>query len=293
MFPSANQFQFIENVLTESLGPQVDILDFQFVYAGNNSMAARISSDEGTHFLKWSEDLTENRFESEAKGLDILRLTKTFEIPKVQGMGSLPEGNFLLLEFIEEGQAKPLFWQQMGRQLAELHGFSYKVHGLGHDNFIGKLAQHNQPHQDGIQFFIDQRLRPQAGLALYEERLNSSIYNQFLNLFEKLPNLIPNEKPALLHGDLWQGNILSTAKGLPCLIDPAVSYSLREAELAFTTLLGRFEPSFYDAYQEAWPTMPSFEDRASIYNLYPLLVHLNMFGQSYLSAIQKTLNRFV
>jgi fructosamine-3-kinase len=271
----------------------VDILDFQFVYAGMYSLAARISTDEGTHFLKWSEDLAENRFESEAKGLAILRRTKIFDVAEVQGMGSLPEGHYLLLNYIQESPAKPLYWQHLGHQLAELHSFSYRLHGLGHNNYIGQLPQYNEPMEDGIAFFIEKRLKIQAGLALYEERISHQIYEQFLGLFEKLPSLIPNEKPALLHGDLWQGNVIANAQGMPCLKDPAVSYSLRESEIAFTHLFGGFEPAFYSAYQEAFPLEAGFETRKAIYNLYPLLVHLNLFGKSYLSSIQKTLNTFV
>ena len=293
IFPSANQLQFIENVLGQCFGPQVDILDFQFVHAGTHSLAARISTDEGTHFLKWSEDLSVNRFESEAKGLDILRRTKTVDIAEVQGMGSLPEGHYLLLNYVQEANAKPLYWQHLGHQLAEMHGFSYKLHGLGHDNFIGQLPQYNEPMADGISFFIEKRLKIQAGLALYEERMSHQIYEKFLRFFDKLPSLIPNEKPALLHGDLWQGNVIVNAKGMPCLIDPAVVYNLREAELAFSRLFGVFGKEFYTAYQEVFPLEAGFEERKDIYNLYPLLVHLNLFGKSYLSAIEKTLDRFV
>ena len=115
----------------------------------------------------------------------------------------------------------------------------------------------------------------------------------FEALYPNLTSLLSEEKPALLHGDLWSGNIITTAKGEPCLIDPAVYYGCREVDLAMTKLFGSFPTEFYEAYDQTYPLMPDYEDRFDLYNLYPLLVHLNLFGAQYKSPITGILSRFV
>jgi fructosamine-3-kinase len=108
----------------------------------------------------------------------------------------------------------------------------------------------------------------------------------------RLPHLLPQEKPALLHGDLWNGNIFSDEKNNPVIFDPAIYFGNKEAELAFTKLFGGFDNVFYDAYFQENPLLPGYEKRFAIYNLYPLLVHLHLFGESYYAQIIKTLKQF-
>ncbi len=116
--------------------------------------------------------------------------------------------------------------------------------------------------------------------------------DRFYRLYQQLPAILPNERPALLHGDLWSGNVMVNETGSPALIDPAVYYGYREAELAFTQLFGGFDQRFYDAYNEAFPLTEGFAERVHIYNLYPLLVHLNLFGSGYEGSIEKVLKQF-
>ena len=145
---------------------------------------------------------------------------------------------------------------------------------------------------NGYDFFFDHRLLPQAGQALYEGLLPKKAYDALFRLRDRLPELLPYEPPALLHGDLWSGNVLPTQQNLPALIDPAVYYGFREAELAFTKLFAGFDTRFYDAYNEACPLNSGFEERVAIYNLYPLLVHVNLFGSGYVSGVERVLKRF-
>jgi fructosamine-3-kinase len=119
------------------------------------------------------------------------------------------------------------------------------------------------------------------------------LFDKFNRLYEVLPSLLPNEKPALLHGDLWSGNYLVDDQGSATLVDPAVYYGNREAEIAFTHLFGGFQPNFYQGYTEAMPLENSFQERVPLYNLYPLMVHVNLFGSGYLGAVERTLTRFV
>ncbi len=161
------------------------------------------------------------------------------------------------------------------------------------NNFIGSLQQNNEFHENWIEFFVEKRLRPQFGLAYYNKLIDVSYLRHLDKLPQALERIFPKEKPSLLHGDLWSGNAMRDKSGNPCLVDPAVYYGHREMELAFTKLFGGFDSSFYHAYEEAFPLEIGFKDRKDIYNLYPLMVHVNLFGTSYLSGIDKVLERIL
>jgi len=184
------------------------------------------------------------------------------------------------------------YWTDFGHKLAGLHRCSKENFGLDHDNYIGSLPQSNGSSSTWVEFFINQRLRVQLTLAKNGNNIPSQLLQSFDKLIQKIPDWLPEEKPALLHGDLWSGNVMVGSDGKVCLIDPAVYYGHREIELAFTTLFGGFDQSFYHAYNEEFPLAQGYEDRFDIYNLYPLLVHVNLFGSSYLSGIQTILDRF-
>lgn len=130
------------------------------------------------------------------------------------------------------------------------------------------------------------------GKAYFDKLIPLEFLKKFQSLYPKLESLFPKEKPSLLHGDLWSGNVLCGPDGKPCLIDPAIYYGHREMDLAFSRLFGGFDSKFYEAYESILPLEPGFESRIAVYNLYPLLVHLNLFGTAYLPGIEKTLNRF-
>ena len=190
-------------------------------------------------------------------------------------------------------EAKQNFWQYFGASMAAVHSQNHTQFGLSFSNYIGSLPQNNSYCEDGIQFFIENRLKVQAGLALYNGAISQALFDKFYRLYDVLPSLLPAGKPALLHGDLWSGNFLVDDQGLATLIDPAVYYGNREAELAFTHLFGGFQPDFYRSYGEVLPLENNFEERIPIYNLYPLMVHVNLFGSGYLAAVERTLTRIV
>ena len=164
--------------------------------------------------------------------------------------------------------------------------------GLDHDNYIGSLPQSNHQHTSWVEFFIEERLEKQIALAKNSGALNNSTIQQFNNLFKRLKEIIPEEKPSLLHGDLWNGNYMLAADGCACLIDAAVYYDHREMDLAMTRLFGGFPEEFYESYHETFPLSSGFEERVDIHNLYPLLVHVNLFGGSYISQVKSVLSRF-
>ena len=291
------QFAFFESILFLALGQDVQVIESQFLSGGNINTAAQVFSSEGVFFVKWNElgQHVEDRhdlFETEARGLALLHRADAIRVPVVIGHGEQQGRAYLILEYVDTGTTGPNYWEELGQSLALLHGHTQPKFGLSFNNYIGSLPQSNTPATNGHAFFFDHRLLPQAGLALYKGLLNKSLYDKLLTLRDRLPSLLPHERPALLHGDLWSGNVLITEEGSPALIDPAVYYGFREAELAFTKLFGGFDQRFYDAYDEAFPLADGFEERIPIYNLYPLLVHLNLFGSGYLSGIERVLVQF-
>ncbi|NJO03232.1 MAG: fructosamine kinase family protein, partial [Bacteroidia bacterium] len=196
-------------------------------------------------------------------------------------------------EFIHSSTPHPSFWEHFGQSLAALHRHRHHQYGLHFDNYIGSLPQHNAYLEDGLQFFIERRLKAQAGLALYENKISPQLYERINQLAEKLGDLLPPEPPALLHGDLWSGNFMVNHQGQATIIDPATYFGNREAEIAFTQLFGGFDQRFYQAYQAENPLTPGFDERKDIYNLYPLLVHVNLFGSGYLSGVERTLSKYL
>ena len=184
------------------------------------------------------------------------------------------------------------FWSLFGEQLARLHHVSAPTFGLDHDNYIGSLPQKNTHSPVWSNFFIQQRLEPQVRLAGEKGLLSPSAIRQFEQLYQVLPELFPPEVPSLLHGDLWSGNFLCDEKGNPVLIDPAVYFGHRSMDLAMTTLFGGFGQPFYEAYHYHFPLPANYRQQWEIANLYPLLVHLNLFGESYTGSILHTIQRF-
>jgi protein-ribulosamine 3-kinase len=247
----------------------------------------KLKTGAGNFFLKWNDAITyPQMFETEVLGLRLLASAEAVHVPEVIGHGQTASYQFILLEYISSGSRSNKFWTTLGTELANLHRVSATMFGLDYDNYIGSLRQYNSYKEDWINFFIEQRLAIQVNIAIQKELIDAALANQFERLYKRLPALLPTEKASLLHGDLWSGNIIVNTKGGPCMIDPAVYYGHREAELAFTHLFGGFDPAFYESYQEAFPLAPDFAKRIEIYNLYPLLVHVNLFGETYVQQVQ-------
>ncbi|HSJ67349.1 MAG TPA: fructosamine kinase family protein [Anditalea sp.] len=285
MFDQQEQY---EEILFEVFGTPVRINQLKLVAAGNLNQAIYLSTDQGDLFLKTNFEKRSDIFEKEALALQFLKANTSLYIPSVSGFGKKGELNFLLTEWIPSGRKNMDFWENLGQGLAQLHMVSSKNFGLDHDNYIAVLPQINSPKATWAEFFISNRLEPMLGKAFYDGLIDKSFLDKFRDIYDKLPSVFPNEIPALLHGDLWSGNVMETALGEPALIDPAIYFGHREVDLAFSKLFGGFDMRFYDAYEDVFPLEPGFEERVKIYNLYPLLVHLNLFGKSYLPPIEKT-----
>jgi len=264
-----------------------------FVGGGDINEARLLQTADGQFFVKMNKcEAVLDMFQKEAHGLQKLDSTVTLRIPKVLGTGEAAGTAFLLLEYVEERRADDAFWETFGRSLAQLHQTTHSSFGLPYDNYIGRQPQPNTPTESWTDFFIHQRLLPQMERARQQNRLQASDEQQFEQLFKKLPDLFPEEPPALIHGDLWSGNFLVDEKQQPVLIDPAISFSHREADLAMTQLFGGFAPRFYESYHATARLAPGFEERVPIFQLYPLLVHVTHFGGSYINSVRNILRQF-
>ena len=285
-----------ENIckLLESVyGKEVQIQSILTVGGGciNQASALKLTNGERV-FLKQNHHPPKDFFSAEAKGLKLL--TQAVGGPRIP-QPLIWEDSLLILEYIEESSPGPDFAIHFARSLAELHKISQNSFGLDHDNYIGTTKQKNVPTDNGLDFFRDQRLRFQQELARKTGKLPLSLDNSLSKLCNQLEHYvnISGEKPALLHGDLWSGNYFSDQHQVPCIFDPAIYFGLRETDLAMTELFGRLPQKFYDAYQEAFPLNPGYDERKDLYNLYHLLNHLNLFGSSYLASIEKLVKRYI
>lgn len=264
------------------------------VSGGDINQARLLESSRGKYFLKMNTSARAGEmFSAEKKGLALLRQHGPLRIPETIARGETPDGAFLLLAYVETGRRPEGFWEEFGRGLAALHRTTQAVFGLDHDNFIGSLPQRNGEHAGWPAFYREERLQPQLDLALSARRLEASDARNFEKLYRRLPELCPEEPPALTHGDLWSGNFLADETGAPVLIDPAVSYAHRETDLAMSRLFGGFQRAFYRSYEESYPLAPGFEQRLAVYQLYYLMVHVNLFGGGYTDSVRNVLRQFI
>jgi len=246
-------------------------------------------------FLKQLRSISSGAFDAEERGLKELRKSGAVNVPKVVCKGH----DFLLLQWIEGGNKRSSSSMEiLGRQFAELHRYRGKKYGFSEDNLLGDSPQSNKPSKEGrrnwAEFYAENRLKFQTSLAVKNGYATQELRNLMDNLIKKVPVLISGteEEPSLLHGDLWSGNYLIDKMGIPWLIDPAVYYGHREADLAMTSLFGGFSNTFYSAYKSAYPISPGYVEREPLYQLYHLLNHLNLFGTGYYGQVISILKRY-
>jgi fructosamine-3-kinase len=282
----------IEQELEQKI-PGFQCYSAETISGGDINSAALIDSNKGDFFIKWNytKDFPD-MFEKEALGLKLLADSNTIKIPEVITTGIAGRYNFLVLEYLKPDSKDSLFFHLFGKSLGQMHKNFGSYFGLDHNNYIGSLPQINEPKDNWIEFFIINRLEYQLKMAKDNSLVDSSILRKFDRLFPKLDSLIPKEKASLLHGDLWGGNYLASRDGA-ALFDPAVYYGHREVDIAMSKLFGGFDSEFYEAYNQEYPLEKGWEERVDLFNLYPLLVHLNIFGKAYQIQISRILSNFV
>jgi protein-ribulosamine 3-kinase len=281
----------VDSYLSEAAGHPVHINTSSSLSGGCINHVHKIRTDFGDYCIKYN--LTERfpgMFACEAGGLAAIKNTSEIRVPDVIHTGEAGPWSYLILEFINEGKKGPGFMREFGRSLARMHRHTSGYFGYGADNYMGSLPQSNRKHDDWNSFFAEERLGRQVSLA--GRYFSFSDLAAFDRLYARLGKLIPDEPPSLLHGDLWGGNYMVSPDGKPCLIDPAVYYGHREADIAMTALFGGFDDSFYTSYEEEYPMEKGWQERIELFQLYPLLIHLNLFGGSYLESIVRIVRRF-
>lgn len=280
-------------ILANHLGSNPEVVSFEEKGGGSINTAAIIRTTGGTFFAKWnSVDGRCGMFGAEEHGLRLLAQADEIRLPKPIGSREDQSRCYLVMEYLESGDFGFDFWEVFGTRLARLHRHTQPQFGLDRPNFIGSLPQMNPLTDDWATFFAESRLEPQLKRAVDSGKADAQLVKKFENLYAKLGELFPKEAPALLHGDLWGGNFMCTIDEEPAVYDPAVYYGHREMDLAMTRLFGGFDSSFYEAYHEEFPLEPGFEKRMDICNLYPLLVHVNLFPGSYIQSVKHIVSRF-
>lgn len=284
---------FLQDQLALKTGLPVVIRQALTINGGSINECYLLDTSSGKFFLKRNlSSAFPNMFRCELQGLERISQVEGFRVPEVILSGQFEEYDYFITEFINPVQESSTFWENFGTALANLHKVSNEKHGYEHDNYIGSLPQSNKQHNNWHGFFVNERLEPQVLLALNNKHISRDTYEKFQRFYQKLEHVFPVELPCFLHGDLWSGNFISGNNHQPYLIDPAVYFGHREMDIAMTKLFGGFHPTFYSAYNASWPLEEGWKDRIELCNLYPLLVHQNLFGGSYIKAIKTTLNKF-
>ncbi|HEY9850535.1 MAG TPA: fructosamine kinase family protein [Leptolyngbyaceae cyanobacterium] len=252
-----------------------------------------ISNSQKTYFVKVNQSAGLDMFEAEAIGLQQMWDTHTIRVPKPLCWGIADNSAYLVLEWLDivSGGGNSV-WEEMGRQLAGMHkATSSQGFGWERNNTIGSTLQINHWKSDWAEFFAEHRIGYQLKLA----NRRGGNFSQGERLIEAIPELLANHQPqpSLVHGDLWSGNASVTSSGEPVIFDPATYYGDREVDLAMTELFGGFPAAFYRGYNEAWPLDPGYEQRKTLYNLYHVLNHYNLFGGSYGSQANRTIEQIL
>lgn len=256
---------------------------------GGDIAASYILETQSARFFAKFMDSPEGwgMLRSEAEGLQAIGETRTLQVPEVLGCAALESGACLLLEYIPAAQGDKGSFESLGRGLAQMHQTTAPEFGWSGPNYIGSLPQDNSPNPDWAYFYAQCRLMPQYRMALEKGLLSQQEVPDIGLMASRIRSLLPELQPALLHGDLWSGNYMIDTAGVPYLIDPSVHFGHAEVDLAMSLLFGGFPSAFYNAYFEVVPKEDGFERRVALYQLYYLLVHLNLFGRSYYPRVRE------
>ena len=284
--------QHLEAVCTKIEQKSSKLRAYEKIYGGNVNQTYRLAMMDSDYFIKINQKDKLKMFETEAASLKILADTDSFIVPNIYQTGVFESQSYLLMDFILPlHDTKNI--ENFVQNLIKLHQTTQKDFGLDFDNFIGELPQKNTPQKDWSDFYIINRLQFQLKIAGQQSKIPTGILASFDKLYPKLSDIFPKEPPALLHGDLWKGNYFYNLQGNAVVFDPAIYYGHREMDLAMMRLFGGFDDRIFEIYQDLFPLEDNWQERVAIAQLYPLLVHANLFGGAYWTNITSVLKRFV
>lgn len=264
------------------------------VGGGDINTAYQLQAAGVNWFVKLNRADRLQMFAAEAAGLAELAASHTLQVPQVLGYGSYQQYSYLLLNFVDMTVLRGNSVQLLGQQLAQLHGQPKPYFGWSQDNTIGSTAQINTPEQGWCAFWQQQRLGKQLQFAA-RQGYAGALQSQGEKLLQQLPYFFSDyqPQPCLLHGDLWSGNAAADRQGNPLIFDPACYYGDRETDIAMTELFGGFAQDFYAAYQAEYPLDVGYSTRKTLYNLYHILNHLNLFGSGYLGQAKSMIEKLL
>ncbi len=284
----------LASALSRELGAAVTAL--HPISGGDIDDAYRARLQDGRElFVKTHARALPGLFACEARGLRWLAEARALRIPEVIAVSDEPPA-FLALELIVAagGARSAGHDERLGHGLAALHQCGAPRFGLDHDNYLATLPQSNAQTESWPEFYATRRLEPLLRSAVDAGLIGSALRAHFARLLARLAELCgPDEPPARLHGDLWGGNALRDERGEPVLIDPAVYGGHREIDLAMMQLFGGFGAECFSAYDEAYPLAQGHAERVALYQLYPLLAHVNLFGRGYVAGVERAVRRYV
>lgn len=264
---------------------EFSVNSYRSVSGGCINQGYAVTDNNRTYFVKLNSSSQVAMFEAEARGLQQLLETATIRVPKPICWGTASDA-YIVLEWLELNGKGRQSWQEMGRILAAMHQHtSSKGFGWDINNTIGSTPQINTWTADWTEFYARHRLGYQFQLA----GQRGGHFPQQERLLSAIPQLLADyqPQPSLVHGDLWGGNAAFTTNGEPVIFDPATYYGDREVDVAMTELFGGFPSAFYRGYNEVFPLDPGYEKRKTLYNLYHILNHFNLFGGSYESQANR------
>ncbi|MEB3179758.1 MAG: fructosamine kinase family protein [Nostocaceae cyanobacterium] len=276
----------IDTHISQVTGEKFQSTQRRSVSGGCINQGYAVFNPQHTYFVKLNQASQIAMFEAEAQGLKEMLATATIRVPKPICWGTAGQQGYLVLEWLELGSGNTQSWQKMGQNLAEMHkttspqGFGWKM-----NNTIGSTPQINTWTDDWAKFYSQHRLGYQFQLA----RQRGGSFPQEQQLLATIDDILADHHPtpSLVHGDLWGGNASSTVDNEPVIFDPATYYGDREVDLAMTELFGGFPAAFYRGYHEVYPIEAGYERRKTLYNLYHILNHFNLFGGGYASQANR------
>jgi fructosamine-3-kinase len=286
-------FHHISQQLSQHFSRSVQFVNEQQVFGGDINQAFHLNTNIGSFFLKVNDGRMNDMFEREFEGLQLLYQTNTIKVPIPVIQGGFNGHIFLVTEFIQRADPSKNFWQTFARELAALHQHSNDMFGLATSNFIGSLQQENNLCETWAEFYARQRILPLVELAFNQHKFSKENVLLVERLCARFDDLFPREKPSLLHGDLWSGNFVCNTEGRPVIYDPAVYYGSREMDIAMSLLFGGFDRSFYTYYSDAFPLQAHWHERVRLCQLYPLFVHLILFGGHYYHSVMEIIEAYV
>ena len=283
----------ITTAITQATSQPFAIADTRSVSGGCINQGYKISDEDGSsYFVKLNQAREIEMFAAEAIGLKQMYATQTITVPKPICWGTANNSSYIVLEWLDLGGGNSKAWTEMGRQLAAMHrqGKSDRF-GWERNNTIGSTPQINTWTDNWTDFFAEHRIGYQLKLAKRRGGSFPDTNKVIAAIRDKLADRQP--QASLVHGDLWSGNAAIATNGAPVILDPATYYGDRETDIAMTELFGGFGSAFYNGYNQEWELDSGYRQRKTIYNLYHILNHFNLFGGGYGSQAKRMIQQIL